>query len=130
MQKVDQSISLSIVQQCILLNICRSSFYNITQQESSLNQELMKLIDKQNMKTSFYGVPRMTNYLRAQDYKVGPKRIRRLYRLMDLHAMGPRQNTSKPLKEKVILSIHIYCEIWKCCIRIMFWVWILRMMCL
>jgi len=98
MQKVDQSNSLSIVQQCILLNVCRSSFYYIPQQESSLNQELMKLIDKQYMKTPFYGVPRMTDYLRTQDYKVGPKRIRRLYRLMDLHAMGPRPNTSKPHK--------------------------------
>lgn len=50
------------------------------------------------METPFYGVPRMTEYLRELGYKVNPKRIRRLYRLMDLHAIGPRPNTSKPHK--------------------------------
>ena len=56
----------------------------------------MKLIDKQYMETPFYGVLRMTAHLQEQGYKVNPKRIRRLYRLMDLHAIGPRPNTSKP----------------------------------
>jgi len=42
----------------------------------------------------------MTKYLRALDHKVNIKRIRRLYRLMDLHAIGPRPNTSKPHKGK------------------------------
>lgn len=58
----------------------------------------MKLIDKQYMETPFYGVPRMVQYLRELGYRVNPKRIRRLYRLMDLHAIGPRPNTSKPHK--------------------------------
>ena len=58
----------------------------------------MKLIDKQYLETPFYGVPRIIAYLRSLGYKVNPKRIRRLYRLMDLHAIGPRPNTSKPHK--------------------------------
>lgn len=58
----------------------------------------MKLIDKQYTETPFYGVPRMVDYLRELGHKVNPKRIRRLYRLMDLHAIGPRPNTSKPHK--------------------------------
>ena len=52
------------------------------------------------METPFYGVPRMTAYLREEGHKVNPKRIRRLYQLMDLHAIGPRPNTSKPHKGK------------------------------
>ncbi len=40
----------------------------------------------------------MTEYLRELGHRVNPKRIRRLYRLMDLHAIGPRPNTSKPHK--------------------------------
>jgi len=56
----------------------------------------MKLIDIQYMETPFYGVPRMTEYLRELGHEVNPKRIRRLYRLMDLHAIGPRPNTSRP----------------------------------
>jgi putative transposase len=58
----------------------------------------MKLIDKQYMETPFYGVPRMVEYLRELGHRVNPKRIRRLYRLMDLHAIGPRPNTSRPHK--------------------------------
>jgi putative transposase len=58
----------------------------------------MKLIDKQYIETPFYGVLRMTAHLREQGHNVNPKRIRRLYRLMDLHAIGPRPNTSKPHK--------------------------------
>lgn len=58
----------------------------------------MKQIDKQYMDTPFYGVPLMTNYLRGLDYKVNPKRIRRLYLKMDLYGIGPRPNTSEPHK--------------------------------
>lgn len=58
----------------------------------------MKLIDKQYLETPFYGVPRMTEHLRSLGHQVNPKRIRRLYRVMDLHAIGPRPNTSKPHK--------------------------------
>ncbi len=50
------------------------------------------------METPFFGVPRMVQYLRELGHKVNPKRIRRLYKLMDLHAIGPRPNTSKPHK--------------------------------
>jgi len=58
----------------------------------------MKLIDKQYMETPFYGVPRMVDYLRELGHKVNPKRVRRLYRLMDLHAVGPRPNASRAHK--------------------------------
>jgi putative transposase len=95
---VDKTNSISINKQCELLEVCRSSFYYVPQETSSYNQELMKLIDKQYTATPFYGVPRMVTHLRELGHKVNPKRIRRLYRLMDLHAVGPRPNTSKPHK--------------------------------
>ena len=40
----------------------------------------------------------MTEYLRGLGYLVNPKRVRRLYRKMDLFAIGTRPNTSKPQK--------------------------------
>ncbi|WP_240524773.1 IS3 family transposase [Candidatus Sulfidibacterium hydrothermale] len=89
---------ISVKRQCELLEVNRSSFYYVPRQEGSYNQELMKLIDKQYMKTPFYGVMRMTTYLRNIGYPVNAKRVRRLYRLMDLQAIGPRPNTSKPHK--------------------------------
>lgn len=95
---MDKDEKMSVKRQCELLEVCRSSFYYVPQQEGSENQELMKLIDKQYMETPFYGVLRMTEYLRELGHRVNPKRIRRLYQLMDLHAIGPRPNTSKPHK--------------------------------
>ncbi len=89
---------MSVKRQCELLEVCRSSFYYVPRQEGSDNQELMKLIDKQYMETPFFGVLRMTEFLREPGHRVNHKRIRRLYRLMDLHAIGPRPNTSKPHK--------------------------------
>lgn len=98
MSKVDKDHRLGIKRQCELLDVCRSSFYYIPREDSSYNEELMELIDKQYTKTPFYGVPRMVQHLRENGHKVNPKRIRRLYQKMDLHAIGPRPNTSKPHK--------------------------------
>jgi putative transposase len=95
---VTKDEKVSVTRQCELLEVCHSSFYYVPRQGGSDNQELMKLIDKQYMKTPFFGVLRMTEYLRDLGHRVNPKRIRRLYRLMDLHAIGPRPNTSKPHK--------------------------------
>lgn len=107
MTKVDKSHQLSIKRQCELLDVCRSSFYYIPQENSSYNEELMKLIDKQYTKTPFYGVPRMVQHLRENGHKVNPKRIRRLYRKMDLHAIGPAQIRASLTKEKAMLYIHL-----------------------
>lgn len=98
MGQIDKTHSLSVSRQCELLNVARSSFYYSPLEDGSYNEELMKQIDKQYMDTPFYGVPRMTNHLRGLGYEVNPKRIRRLYRKMDLYAIGPRPNTSKPHK--------------------------------
>ena len=96
---------LSIKRQCELLEVNRSSFYYIPQEESSYNDELMKLIDKQYFETPFFGVPKMTKYLRSLGHQVNPKRIRRLYRLMDIHAIGPRPNTTKLPVESFFLAL-------------------------
>lgn len=96
--KVEKSTPLSVKRQCELLEVSRSSFYYVPQEDNSYNLELMELIDKEYLKHPFFGVPRMTEYLRTLGHKVNPKRIRRLYRIMDIHAIGPRPNTSKPHK--------------------------------
>jgi len=82
--------SLCIQRQCELLGISRSSYYYHPRPESAQNLELMRLIDAQFMKTPFYGVRRMHQYLLGRDYIVNIKRIRRLYRLMGLEAVYPK----------------------------------------
>lgn len=55
----------------------------------------MRLLDEQYTRTPFYGVPRMTEWLKTQGHHVNPKRIRRLMRLMDIEAIYPKPKTSQ-----------------------------------
>lgn len=55
----------------------------------------MKAIDRKFLECPFYGVERMTDYLRGLGYHVGVKRVRRLYRLMNLRTIYPKPNLSK-----------------------------------
>ena len=59
----------------------------------------MRLIDQQYMDRPFYGVPKMTAHLRREGYAVGPKRIRRLMRLMGLVAVYQKPKTTTVNKE-------------------------------
>jgi putative transposase len=56
----------------------------------------MALMDRQYLKTPFYGSRRMTVWLRTQGHQVNRKRVRRLMQLMGLEAIYRRPNTSKP----------------------------------
>ena len=58
--------------------------------------ELMALMDRQYLKTPFYGSRKMKAWLLQQSYLVSRKRVRRLMRLMGLEAIYRRPNTSKP----------------------------------
>lgn len=85
---------LSIRCQCDLIGLSRSTFYYQPATESPLNMLLMRLIDLQYTKTPFYGYPKMTAHLRRSGYRVNPKRIRRLMRLMDIQAVYPKPRTT------------------------------------
>ena len=57
----------------------------------------MSLVDEQYLKTPFYGVLRMTEWLeREHRITVNPKRVRRLLRKMGLMAVYPKRNLSRP----------------------------------
>jgi len=87
---------LSIVRQCELVDIPRSSYYYTPIGESEYNLELMSMIDRQFLKTPFYGSRQMARHLRRQGYTVGRTRIRRLMRMMGLQAIYQKPRTSKP----------------------------------
>jgi len=93
---LDPGHPLSIRRQAILLDVPRARFYYKPRGENSLNLYIMLLIDQQYQRTPFYGVPRMTDYINGLTIQVvNHKRIARLYKLMDLRAIGPNPNTSK-----------------------------------
>ncbi len=94
-----EQLPIPIYRQCELLGITRSGYYYKGRGESLLNLHLMNLIDEQYTKTPFYGVEKMTAWLKRQGYIVNPKRIRRLIRTMGLEAVYPSPRLSISNKE-------------------------------
>ena len=87
---------LSLVRQRILLDVSRASVYYRPVPTRAEHLELMALMDRQYLKTPFYGSRKMKAWLLQQGYLVSRKRVRRLMRLMGLEAIYRRPNTSKP----------------------------------
>ena len=91
---------ISIGRQCELLGLRRSSFYYTPIGESAYNLELMNCIDEQYMRSPFYGVRRMTAWLRKEGYEVNRKRVKRLMRQMGLYAIYPKPRLSNGKDEQ------------------------------
>ena len=87
---------LSLVRQCALLDISRASVYYRPVPTRAEDLELMALMDRQYLKTPFYGSRRIRVWLIQQGYLVSRGRVRRLMRLMGLEVIYRRPNTSRP----------------------------------
>ncbi len=90
---------MSVRKQCELLNISRSGVYYKRKEESAYNIELMHMIDKEYTDHPNMGVRSMTAFLRNKGKKCGPKRVRRLMRLMCLESVYPKPRTTIGGKE-------------------------------
>jgi putative transposase len=86
---------ISIARQCDLVGLSRSSYYYISEGETAENLQLMRLLDEQYTRTPFYGIRRMTVWLRQQGYAVNPKRVARLLRMMGLETIYPKPRLSQ-----------------------------------
>jgi putative transposase len=87
---------LSIVAQCELLGLGRSSYYYEPAPESADNLRLMRVIDEQYLATPYYGSRRMAKHLVRCGEQVNRKRVQRLMRIMGLEGLFPGRKTSKP----------------------------------
>ena len=87
---------LSVVRQCSLLDISRSSIYSRRAESDEYELELMSLIDRQYLVRPYYGSRRMAIWLRTQGHHINRKRVQRLMRLMGIEAVYRRPNISKP----------------------------------
>jgi putative transposase len=90
---------LSIVRQCELVSISRSSFYYQPVGETAENLALMRLIDAQFLETPWYGSRQMARHLRRDGHEVGRKRVRRLMGVMGLVPIYQRPRTTVPHPE-------------------------------
>ena len=87
---------ISIARQCDLVGLPRSTYYYQAQGESAANLALMRLLDQQYTATPYYGIRRMTAWLRSQGDAVNHKRVARLLHTMGLETIYPKPRMSEP----------------------------------
>jgi putative transposase len=93
---------LSLRRQCALLGLARGSWYSQPVGPSAEDVELMRVLDEQYTATPFYGIRRMTAWLRRRGCAVKHKRVGRLLRQMGLEAIYPKPRLSQPAVGHVI----------------------------
>jgi putative transposase len=112
---------LSIVRQCELLELARSSYYYEPAPISEEDLCLMRLLDEQYTRTPFYGKRKQVVFLQEQGYAVDRKRVRRLMQLMGLETIYPKPRLSLPGEQSVRypyllrgVSIDRIDQVWSC----------------
>jgi putative transposase len=87
--------ALSIVAQCRLLRLARSTLYYRPAAVSADDLAVMRQLDERYLASPFYGSRRMAAVLRRDGWAVNRKRVRRLMRVMGLEAIYQKPNTSR-----------------------------------
>lgn len=95
--------AISVRRQCTLLGLPRASLYYQPRGASAETLHLMRLLDTQYTATPFYGIRRMTAWLRRQGYPVNHKRVARL-----MHQMGIAAIYAKPTLRQATTGHTIY----------------------
>src|SRR5437773_822262 len=87
---------LSIVRQCELTHLARSTLYYEPVGDSAEDLKLMRWIDEQYTRRPFYGSRRMVVELKDQGWNINRKRVQRLMQRMGLEAIYPKPRLSDP----------------------------------
>lgn len=98
-QLVDKEADLSIRQQCVLLCLCRASYYFKPKGEKPENLEMMRIMDEYILEDPTAGVLTMQDILEEKGYKASKERVRRLLRKACIMPIYPRRHLTV-LKEK------------------------------
>ena len=93
---IDKTHQLSVRQQSQLIQINRSTLYYKPKEISSTDLSWMRLIDEIHLDYPFMGSRMIRDMLQRQGHQIGRRKVRRLMRLMGIHALYPKPNTSKP----------------------------------
>lgn len=96
------SKDFSVREQCRILGINRSGLYYEARPLTKETLKIMRLLDEEHTRHPFYGVPKMTEFLRRKGYRVGRDRVRTLLRSMGLEAVYPKPKTSIKAKDHKI----------------------------
>ena len=88
---------ITIVRQCELLNISRSTaYYQPVLSSDDDDDQMKRLLDEEYTRHSFYGYRKLTLHLRDKGHNINGKRVRRLMNEMGIQAIYPRPKTSIP----------------------------------
>jgi putative transposase len=94
---------ICLKRQCALLGLARASGYYAPVPECAEDLRLKRWIDAQYTKAPFYGIRRMTAWLRQEKREgVNHKRVARRMREMGLEAIYPKPRVSRPGAERII----------------------------
>ena len=86
---------MSVRKQCEVLQVPRSSLYYKPKGENVINLKLMEIMDRHLTEHPTEGVVSMVYLLTGLGFIVGPKRIRRLFKLMGRETLYRRKNLTK-----------------------------------
>lgn len=96
---MNRQSQLSIVRQCQLLELPRSTFYYAPKPESNEDLTLKRLIDQCYMAFPYYGTRRVRLWLKDEHgLTVNRKKIQRLRREMGIETLYPKRCLSQPGK--------------------------------
>lgn len=90
---------LTLSRQCELLNLAPSVYYYKKKPMSEYNRYLSTLIDEEFSRHPFLGARKMRQYLISLGHNVNRKRVQNLYHELNLEAIFPKKNLSKPNPE-------------------------------
>jgi len=93
---INSNEKLTILRQCQLLGLSRSSFYSRNKAVSQQELDLMLAIDKIHLALPFYGARKIQVELNLRGFSVGRGKVRRLMRKMGLEAIYRKPRTSIP----------------------------------
>ena len=98
-EMIEPNNTISMSRQCELIGIHRSGLYYQPCPESEENLFIMRLLDEQYLDTPFYGIRKITQWLRGEGWTINGKRVKRLMDLMGWQTLYRKKNLSKPNKE-------------------------------
>jgi len=93
---INREHSLSVTQQCRILNLSRSGIYYLPISIRDTDKEVMKLIDQIHLDEPYLGTRGIKNALWDKGYKVGRIHVRTLMRKMGIEALYQKPRLSKP----------------------------------
>jgi putative transposase len=93
---IDRASPLPITQQCLMLELSRSSVYYQPLPFGESELKLMRRIDEIHLELPYYGSRRIRDHLQREGYTVNRKKVRRLMQLLGIFALYPKRRTSQP----------------------------------